>query len=130
MLVMNLFFASLSLGLVVTTAPAIGADGGKKAATAKPNPKGATPEQDVVQELSLLDALRDHQVTAKAEGIGDGRITLTITNHANHKLRVVLPPGIITQGATGQMGGMGGMGGGMMGGGMGGGTMGEWAWCP
>ena len=45
-------------------------------------------------------------------------MTMTITNVRGRQVRVVLPPGIIAQGATGQMGGMGG--GGMGGGGMGG----------
>ena len=48
----------------------------------------------------------------------DGRMTMTVTNRTRRQLRVVLPPGIIAQGATGQFGGMGGGGGGM-GGGMG-----------
>ena len=77
-------------------------------------------------ELNLLDAMRQGLVSAQAEGIGDGRITISVTNRTSRALRVVLPPGIVAQGATGQMGGMmggmGGMGGGMggMGGGMGG----------
>ena len=50
-------------------------------------------------------------------------MTLSLTNRTRRQLRVVLPPGIIAQSATGQFGGMGGMGGGMMGG-MGGGMMG------
>ena len=50
-------------------------------------------------------------------------MTMTVTNKTRRQLRVVLPPGIIAQGATGQFGGMGGGGGGM-GGGMGGGGMG------
>ena len=72
--------------------------------------------------MSLLDAMRKGVVSVKAEGIGDGRMTLSVTNRSKRKLRVVLPPGIIAQSATGQFGGMGGMGGGMggMGGGMGG----------
>ena len=81
-----------------------------------------------VPEMSLLDAMRDGLVTVKAEGIGDGRMTLSVANKSKRQLRVVLPPGIIAQSATGQWGGMGGMGGGMgggmMGGGMGGGMMG------
>ena len=40
-------------------------------------------------------------------------MTLTVTNKTRRQLRVVLPPGIIAQGATGQFGGMGGGGGGM-----------------
>ena len=64
-------------------------------------------------------------VAVRAEGIGDGRITISVTNRTSRPLRVVLPPGIVAQGATGQMGGMGGGGmGGMGGGGMGGGGMG------
>ena len=66
--------------------------------------------------------MRDGLVSVKAEGIGDGRMTFSVTNKSKRQLRVVLPPGIIAQGATGQFGGMGGMGGGM--GGMGGGGMG------
>jgi hypothetical protein len=62
--------------------------------------------------------MRDGLVAVEAEGRGDGRMTLSVTNNTRRQLRVVLPPGIIAQGATGQFGGMGGMGGGggMMGG--------------
>ena len=66
-------------------------------------------------------------MSVQAEGRSDGRITVSVTNRTHKPLRVVLPPGIIAQSATGQMGGMmGGMGGGGMGGmgGMGGGGMG------
>jgi len=81
---------------------------------------GAKPDQEV-RELNLLDAMRGGLVAVKAEGIGDGRMTMAVTNRTTRPLRVILPPGIVVQGATGQMGGMGGggMGGGM--GGMGGG---------
>ena len=76
-----------------------------------------------VPEIDLLEAKRQGLVSVEAEGRGDGRMTITVTNRTRHALRVVLPPGLIAQSATGQMGGMGGMGGGMggMGGGMGGG---------
>ena len=64
-------------------------------------------------------------ISVKAEGSGDGRMTLSLTNRTKRHLRVVLPPGLIASGVTGQFGGMGGggMGGGGMGG-MGGGGMG------
>jgi hypothetical protein len=68
-----------------------------------------------VTTVSLLDALRDRRVSATAAGTGDGRMTLSVRNHTKQRLQVILPPGIIAQGATGQFGGMGGMGGGMMG---------------
>ena len=84
-------------------------------------------------ELTTIDVLKGQQtgqLSATAEGTGDGRMTLSLTNRTNTRLRVVLPPGLIASGVTGQfgggmgmMGGMGGMGGGMMGG-MGGGMMG------
>ena len=84
-------------------------------------------EPEQLPTISVLDGLRTGQIAAKAEGAGDGRITLSLTNRSKRKLRVVLPPGLIASGAAGQfggmgmgMGGMGGMGGGMMGG-MGGG---------
>ena len=81
----------------------------------------ATKDQSV-PDVDLLTAVRDGLVSVKAEGRGDGRMTLSLTNRSRRSLRVVLPPGLIAQGATGQFGGMGGMGGGMggMGGGMGG----------
>jgi len=78
-----------------------------------------------VPEINLLTAMRDGLVAVQAEGRGDGRMTMSLTNRTRRRLRVVLPPGIIAQSATGQFGGMGGMGGGGMGGGgMGGGGMG------
>ncbi|MDR3636595.1 MAG: hypothetical protein P4L84_22525, partial [Isosphaeraceae bacterium] len=88
--------------------------------------------QKEAQEISLLDAVRQQLVTVEAEGTGDGRMTLNVTNQSSRRLNVVLPPGLIASGATGQFGGMGGMGGGMGGmggngggmGGMGGGMMG------
>jgi hypothetical protein len=73
-----------------------------------------------IPELNLLDAVRAGEVSVNAEGIGDGRMMVSVTNNSPRKLNVVLPPGLVASGATGQFGGMGGMGGGMMGG-MGGG---------
>ncbi len=97
----------------------------------KPDPSSgnlsaSTPQRKVnadksIPELDLLEARRQGLVSVQAEGRGDGRMTLSVTNRTRHALRVVLPPGLIAQSATGQMGGMGGMGGGM--GGMGGGGM-------
>jgi hypothetical protein len=81
-------------------------------------------EQDV-PETNLLDAVRDGLVAVDAEGRADGRMTMSITNKTRRQLRVVLPPGIIAQGATGQFGGIGGGGGGGLGGGgIGGGGLG------
>ena len=82
-----------------------------------PRAKSAEAE---VRTLGLLDAVRNGDVAASAEGIGDGRMTVSVTNRTKKALRVVLPPGLIASGATGQFGGMGGGGGGMGGGGMGG----------
>ena len=100
-----------------------------RAKSAKTQAKDA---QDV-PEVNLLTAISDGSVSVDAVGRGDGRMTLSVTNNTRRPLRVVLPPGIIAQSATGQFGGMGGgmggggggmggMGGGM--GGMGGGGMG------
>src|SRR4051794_6662292 len=63
--------------------------------------------------ISLPDAMREGSVPANAEGPGDGNMAISVTNHTSHKLRVMLPPGLVASGASGQMGGMGG--GGMMG---------------
>ena len=73
---------------------------------------------DEAPSVSLYDAVRQGDVAVKAEGRGDGRMTVSLTNKSKRPLKVILPPGLIASGATGQFGGMGGMGGGM--GGMGG----------
>ena len=83
-------------------------------------------DDENIPTYNLLEAMSQGLVGVEASGRGDGRMTVSVTNNTKKQLRVVLPPGIIAQGATGQFGGMGGgmggMGGGMggMGGGMGG----------
>ncbi|MHB1560452.1 MAG: hypothetical protein ACYC61_23615, partial [Isosphaeraceae bacterium] len=72
-------------------------------------------------EINLLQAMNQGKVWVRAVGRSDGRLDVSLTNRTHKPLRVILPPGVVAQNATGQMGGMmGGMGGGMMGGGMGG----------
>jgi hypothetical protein len=123
-------FRSVALiaGLLFLAAPRPGLsqDESKKDRAKGPAEPAQVKPADEVPSVDLLDALRSGKVSVKAEGIGDGRITVSVTNRTEKKLRIVLPPGIIAQGATGQFGGMGGMGGGGMGGmmgGMGGGGM-------
>jgi hypothetical protein len=83
-------------------------------AAASENAKEQTSKGDVdLPGIDLLDAMKKGLVGVQAEGTGDGRMTLSVTNRTNRPLRVVLPPGIVAQGATGQMGGMGGGMGGM-----------------
>ena len=55
---------------------------------------------------NLSTSLRQGDISVQAEGTGDGRMTLALTNRTKRPLRVVLPPGLIASGATGQMGGM------------------------
>ena len=79
-----------------------------------------------IPTLDLLEGLRDGSLDVRAEGMGDGRMMVSVTNRTDRRLRVVLPPGLVASGVTGQFGGGGfggggGMGGGGMGGGMGGG---------
>jgi hypothetical protein len=83
-----------------------------KSSTAATQNAATTPEQSI-PEINLLDARRQGLVSVAAEGRGDGRMTISVTNRTRHPLRVILPPGLIAEGATGHMGGMGGMGGGM-----------------
>ena len=82
-----------------------------------------TQAQKELPNLDLLEGLRTGALDVRAEGLGDGRMMLSVTNRTEQRLRVVLPPGLVATGATGQFGG-GGFGGGMGGGGMGGGGMG------
>src|SRR5271157_3484661 len=94
----------------------------KAKAKAVATAKQPASDDDNIPTYNLLEAMNQGLVGVEASGRGDGRMTVSVTNNTKKQLRVVLPPGIIAQGATGQFGGMGGMGGGMggMGGGMGG----------
>ena len=123
------FVASLAVATLasLTTSRAFAGDSADKSAPSPPKAHAeqakatrapGTAEQDS-PEVNLLEAMHQGTVSVQAEGLGDGRMTMSLTNRTSRPLRVVLPPGVVAQGATGQFGGMGGMGGGM--GGMGGG---------
>src|SRR4051794_31130396 len=66
--------------------------------------KSTTVDQEEVT-TDVLKGIKSGQLSVTAEGTGDGRMTLTLTNRTNSKLRVVLPPGLMVSGATGQFGG-------------------------
>jgi hypothetical protein len=99
-------------------APDASRAGRGKVAKAQASADDTKPEQ--LTEINVLEGLRTGKLAASAEGTGDGKMILTLTNRTKTKLRVVLPPGLIASGATGQFGGGMGMMGGGMGGGMGG----------
>ena len=82
-------------------------------------------EESEPASLSLTQGARSGQLAVAAEGMGDGRIAVSVTNKTGHKVRVVLPPGLVAVGVSGQFGGAGGFGGGGLGGGgLGGGGLG------
>src|SRR6187549_1257289 len=95
---------------------------------AKPAGEPASQAKDAaapeIPEVSLYDGLRSGELGASAEGRGDGRMTLSVTNRSRRQLRVVLPPGLVASGLSGQFGGGGFGGGGLGGGGFGGGGQG------
>src|SRR5262249_1096845 len=103
-------FLAVSLFVLPQLSRAAAPDDTKGNTRGKPEAPVAAKAEQQVDERNLLEAMRDGLVAVKAEGIGDGRMTLSVTNKTSRPLRVVLPPGIVAQGATGQMGGMGGMG--------------------
>ena len=130
MIALNHKLRMIAVAMVVAAFPLTAARSDDRAAKAG---RQAEPQGDRdIPTYSLLDAMNQGLVDVAAEGRGDGRMTVSVTNRTPRQLRVILPPGIIAQGATGQfggmggmgMGGMGGMGGGMGMGGMGGGMMG------
>ncbi|AGA26461.1 hypothetical protein [Singulisphaera acidiphila] len=151
-LVRALYLGSLVMScLLLKTVPVVAADSpsvelpGQEQVVGDSVAEGLTagtretaPEDSVA--IDVLEGLRSRQLAVVAEGTGDGRMILSLTNRTQKKLRVVLPPGLVASGLTGQFGGMGGGGrggrggrggggGGMgmgmgMGGGMGGGGMG------
>ena len=108
----------LAGGLMAFSATVARADDPAPASGAKSTDKQK--EKDV-PSYDLFEAVEKGLVAVSAEGIGDGRMTVSVKNRTKKELRVVLPPGLIASGASGQFGGMGGGGmGGMGGGGMGG----------
>src|SRR5689334_17251730 len=109
------------LSLMMLTPPSAAADPGhsshstssvqKPARNHDASPSASTTSEekaDDEKELSTIDVLaglRSGQLSGSAEGTGDGRMTLSLKNRTDRKLRVVLPPGLIVSGATGQFGG-------------------------
>ena len=76
--------------------------------------------------VDLVAGTRDGTLASGARGMADGRVLIRVTNKTKRPLDVVLPPGLVAAGATGQFGagGGGGFGGGGGLGGGGGGGMG------
>src|SRR4051794_1630070 len=121
--------ATLSvLGGLLAVCPPLSPVRAQQSAAPSVDNKAVAPAADDVPSYDLLDAARRGLVTVGAEGTGDGRMTISVKNRSKKQLRVILPPGLIASGASGQFGGMGGgmggMGGGMGGMGGGGGGMG------
>ena len=101
---------SLSLSAALTAVGGLALLPSFSAARAEdPAPSGDTkvsiPEEKGVTTYDLFDAAKKGLVTVSAEGIGDGRMTLSVHNRTKKQLRVVLPPGLIASGASGQFGG-------------------------
>jgi len=59
-------------------------------------------EAEVV-EVSLPDGERTGQIAVKAEGLGDGRMAVSVENKSRKRLRVILPPSLVAVGATGAL---------------------------
>src|SRR5262249_16854024 len=80
----------------------------------------ATPSGTPVPSMTLFEGIRAGALSVAAEGSGDGRMILSVKNKSPRAVRVVLPPGLVASGASGQFGGVrAGRGGG---GGAGGGS--------
>ncbi|MDR3636936.1 MAG: hypothetical protein P4L84_24230, partial [Isosphaeraceae bacterium] len=72
------------------------------------------PADETVSAVSLFEGLRAGTLKVAAEGSSNGKMVLSVENVSPRSLRVVLPPGLVASGATGQFGGggFGGAGGG------------------
>ncbi len=83
----------------------------------------AAPPPAPAPSIDLFEGIRSGALSVSAEGSGNGRMVLSVKNRRSTALRVVLPPGLLATGASGQFGGggFGGAGGGGLGGGGGGG---------
>ncbi|SIO62449.1 hypothetical protein SAMN05444166_7050 [Singulisphaera sp. GP187] len=110
-------------GLVLNSGFAVAADSprgenaGQRGQTsnggAEQSPGESSNHADAAQAevIDVLAGVRSRQLAVVAEGTGDGRMILSLTNRTKQKLRVVLPPGLVASGLTGQFGGFGGGGG-------------------
>ena len=116
------WLSSLLAGLFFLAAPSLAP--AQEDSKAKDDRQDTSKVEQEVPTYTLPEASKKGLVSVSARGTGDGRMTVSVKNQTNRPLRVVLPPGIVAQSATGQFGGMGGMGGGMGGMGMGGMGMG------
>ena len=78
----------------------------------------AAPAESPVPSIDLFEGIRARALSVSASGSGDGRMVLSVKNRRSMPLRVVLPPGLLAVGASGQFGGggFGGAGGGGFGG--------------
>src|SRR5262245_40993190 len=96
---------ALAGGLFCFNAPAV-ADEPKPADST--DARAYVPKEKDVPTYDLFDAVDKGLVTVSAEGDGKGRMTLSVKNRSKTQLRVILPPGLIASGVSGQFGGMGG----------------------
>src|SRR5258708_2462283 len=109
-LVRALYFWSVVMtGLVLDTVPSVAADSpsretsdqnGEPASTVggkfTAGSRAIAQDDEVAQApvIDVLEGLRSRQLAVAAEGTGDGRMILSMTNRTQKKLRVVLPPGL------------------------------------
>jgi hypothetical protein len=100
----------MSVSLISMLGPRAVADGKSKDRAPKKGTSSAAGRAEVLT-IDLLQAGREGLISVQAQGRSDGRMTVSLANRSRRALRVVLPPGIIAEGITGQFGGMGGMGG-------------------
>src|SRR5689334_19426388 len=98
---------ALSLGAAAPDAKARRASPGREtgAHVTRAEVSPAEPAAEDTPTVDVLKGRESGQLAVTAEGTGDGRMTLSLTNRTNTRLRVILPPGLIVSGATGQFGG-------------------------
>ena len=68
----------------------------------------AEPDSDTAEAptISLFDGIRSGVLKVSGEGTGGDQMNLSVTNRSTERLRVVLPPGLLASGATGQAWGL------------------------
>ncbi len=110
--------ASLALAACLGVGLAAGRGGPAEASEVSVNPS--------VPSVGIFEGMSKGDLGVLARGSSEAGMVLSVTNRTTRTLRVVLPPGLLAAGASGQFagGGFGGAGGGGFGGGLGGGGLG------
>jgi hypothetical protein len=103
--------AGLAAGLLSSVILMVGGAARGQAPGAKDSEPSSAPAGLATETVDLLGGRNAGDLDVVARGHGQDRVKLSIHNRSNHRLNVVIPPGLVASSAVGQPGGGGGAGG-------------------